>query len=112
MSERGESDASVEQHHGEGRATEHGTQIREGGLDRDAGKARPMEEEVVHSELEAPGGPERPLEDNKSKPNAGERLLVELVRGFRGGMLRVESNLRAAMFRSLRYLVRVTVCTY
>lgn len=32
-------------------------------------------------------------------------LLLELIRSFRGGMLRVDSNLRAAMFRSLRYLV-------
>lgn len=44
-------------------------------------------------------------QDVKSKPKAGGELLLELIRSFRGGMLRVDSNLRAAMFRSLRYLV-------
>lgn len=33
-------------------------------------------------------------------------LLQELLRSFRGGMLRVNSNLRADMFRAVRYLVR------
>lgn len=32
-------------------------------------------------------------------------LLQELLRSFRGGMLRVNSNLRADMFRAVRYLV-------
>lgn len=47
-----------------------------------------------------------PLQDVNNKPKAGGELLLELIRSFRGGMLRVDSNLRAAMFRSLRYLVR------
>ncbi|CAM9222945.1 unnamed protein product, partial [Choristocarpus tenellus] len=32
-------------------------------------------------------------------------VLVALIRSFRGGMMRVESNLRAAMFRAVRYLI-------
>lgn len=47
-----------------------------------------------------------PAHDVNKKPKAGGELLLELIRSFRGGMLRVDSNLRAAMFRSLRYLVR------
>lgn len=43
----------------------------------------------------------------KSKLKPGGGLLLELIRGFRAGMLRVDSNLRAAMFRALRYLVSV-----
>lgn len=46
-----------------------------------------------------------PAHDLNNKPKAGGDLLLELIRSFRGGMLRVDSNLRAAMFRSLRYLV-------
>lgn len=42
-----------------------------------------------------------------TKPKARGELLLDLIRSFRGGMLRVDSNLRAAMFRSLRYLVRI-----
>lgn len=43
----------------------------------------------------------------KAMPKPGDGLLLELIRGFRAGMLRVDSNLRAAMFRAVRYLVRV-----
>ena len=52
--------------------------------------------------------PRRPSEEEgvKSKPTSKLELLVELLRSFRGGMLRVDSNLRAAMFRAVRYLVR------
>lgn len=46
--------------------------------------------------------------DIKTKLKPGGGLLLELIRGFRAGMLRVDSNLRAAMFRALRYLVSVT----
>lgn len=41
-----------------------------------------------------------------AKPKARGELLLDLIQSFRGGMLRVDSNLRATMFRSLRYLVR------
>jgi len=43
------------------------------------------------------------------KPKARGELLLDLIRSFRGGMLRVDSNLRGTMFRSLRYLVSVFV---
>lgn len=43
----------------------------------------------------------------RTKPKARGELLLDLIQSFRGGMLRVDSNLRAAMFRSLRYLVSV-----
>lgn len=48
------------------------------------------------------------MDESKSRGD----LLLELIRSFRGGMLRVDSNLRGAMFRSLRYLVgaRVAWC--
>ncbi|CAM9962272.1 unnamed protein product [Ascophyllum nodosum] len=54
--------------------------------------------------------PRRPSEEEgvKSKPTSKLELLVELLRSFRGGMLRVDSNLRAAMFRAVRYLVRTS----
>lgn len=44
-----------------------------------------------------------------AKPKARGELLLDLIRSFRGGMLRVDSNLRAAMFRSLRYMVRTVI---
>lgn len=54
-----------------------------------------------------PSEPPQPLQEKvEDKLAAREDLLLELIRSFRGGMLRVDSKLRAAMFRSLRYLVR------
>eukprot|EP00752_Nemacystus_decipiens_P007062 g6329.t1 len=43
-----------------------------------------------------------------AKPKSLGEQLLDLIRSFRGGMLRVDSNLRAAMFRSLRYLVQTS----
>lgn len=52
------------------------------------------------------------VEDPDSKPidnqEAERSLLLELVRGFRGEMLRVDSSIRAEMFRAIRYLVRAS----
>lgn len=48
-----------------------------------------------------------PPQKVSTKPKSRGELLLDLIRSFRGGMLRVDSNLRAAMFRSLRYLVRI-----
>ncbi|CAM9959226.1 unnamed protein product [Ectocarpus sp. 6 AP-2014] len=47
-------------------------------------------------------------QEANTAPQPRGDLLLELIRSFRGGMLRVDSNLRAAMFRSLRYLVRTS----
>lgn len=58
---------------------------------------------------EAAAALNEPLPKVSSKPKARGELLLDLIRSFRGGMLRVDSNLRAAMFRSLRYLVRTAV---
>ena len=44
----------------------------------------------------------------KSETSPKADLLLELIRSFRGGMLRVDSNIRATMFRALRYLVRAS----
>lgn len=44
----------------------------------------------------------------KSETSPKGDLLLELIRSFRGGMLRVDSNIRATMFRALRYLVRAS----
>lgn len=44
----------------------------------------------------------------KSETSPKSDLLLELIRSFRGGMLRVDSKIRATMFRALRYLVRVS----
>lgn len=49
-------------------------------------------------------------EDVRGTSSGGRGLLLELIRCFRGGMLKVDSNLRAAMFRAVRYLVRTTPC--
>ena len=45
---------------------------------------------------------------SKSETRPKDDLLLELIRSFRGGMLRVDSNIRATMFRALRYLVRAS----
>lgn len=62
-------------------------------------------EEQQHEET-ATATSKDPPQRVSSKPKARGELLLDLIRSFRGGMLRVDSNLRAAMFRSLRYLVR------
>ncbi|CAM9115932.1 unnamed protein product [Discosporangium mesarthrocarpum] len=49
---------------------------------------------------------EQQLEKQKG---TGDGVLVALIRSFRGGMMRVESNLRAAMFRAVRYLINSPV---
>lgn len=59
----------------------------------------------LRQDVELSGG-SQPRPGVKGAPGAGGELLLELIRSFRGGMLRVDSNLRAAMFRAVRYLVR------
>lgn len=74
-------------------------QFQEGHAKDDEGLPR---QEVPDNDKGAAAG-----SNTKSKPQPGDGLLLELIRGFRAGMLRVDSNLRAAMFRAVRYLVRV-----
>lgn len=85
----------------------------------DEQQAEPIREEKVGSIQEEKGilAEEEPAHEQVAKideavqqqantaPQPRGDLLLELIRSFRGGMLRVDSNLRAAMFRSLRYLV-------
>lgn len=59
------------------------------------------------SERQQPSGVTEPRDEQvKDKAEIGGDLLLQLIRSFRGGMLRVDTNLRAAMFRAVRYLVR------
>lgn len=62
--------------------------------------------DIVQEESEiATGEKKHEVVAKMDEPKTGSDLLLELIRSFRGGMLRVDSNLRGAMFRSLRYLV-------
>lgn len=78
-----------------------------------AAEASKYESGSMHGEKESAATEEREQEEAaatmkvSTKPKARGELLLDLIRSFRGGMLRVDSNLRAAMFRSLRYLVRI-----
>lgn len=61
---------------------------------------------VVEEESEEVAGDKEQEEETKiEEPKSRGDLLLELIQSYRGGMLRVDSNLRGAMFRSLRYLV-------
>lgn len=66
----------------------------------------------MQSEYGAPDPPDN-LDDMEAKPasnlESDTSVLLELVRGFRSEMLRVESTLRATMFRAVRYLVRIAL---
>ncbi len=85
----------------------------------EVGTARVEQEELVQGE-KAAGELEQeqqqeaatvvaPPVNSSTEPKARGELLLDLIRSFRGGMLRVDSNLRGTMFRSLRYLVSVFV---
>lgn len=83
--------------------------------------ARVEDGELVQGEKAAAGEQERepqeaapplvaPPQIASTEPKTRGELLLDLIRSFRGGMLRVGSNLRGTMFRSLRYLVSAFVC--
>lgn len=89
--------------------------------DRSSGEidtARVEQEELVEGEKAAGGLEQERQQEPTSEveppqiataPRARSELLLDLIRSFRRGMLRVDSNLRGTMFRCLRYLVSVFV---
>lgn len=88
---------------------EQGEELEEGTQEMDQEEKHPTEEEM-QSEYGAPDPPDI-LDDMEAKPasnlESDTSVLLQLVRGFRSEMLRVESTLRATMFRAVRYLVRI-----
>lgn len=80
--------------------------LSEGVIDAGQGEDVQLAQEATKPEAKSITKPETPIH-LKSKSAVSRGLLLELLQGFRAGMLRVESNLRAAMFRGVRYLVRM-----